>query len=72
VATEAFLRRTGARGLRSIVEEALLDVMYEIPSRSDVTRCVVTREVFTQGHAPMLYTAQGQTVQLPRTYRPAA
>lgn len=72
VATEAFLRRTGARGLRSIVEEALLDVMYEIPSRSDVTRCVVTREVFTQGHAPMLYTAQGQTVQLPRAYRPAA
>ncbi len=32
IATEAFLRRTGARGLRSIVEDALLDVMFEIPS----------------------------------------
>ncbi|MCX6046113.1 MAG: ATP-dependent Clp protease ATP-binding subunit ClpX [Chloroflexi bacterium] len=72
VATEAFLRKTGARGLRSIVEEALLDVMYEIPSRADVVRCVVTKEVFTQGKAPLLYTPQGQLVQLGREYRPAA
>ncbi len=72
VATEAFLRKTGARGLRSIVEEALLDVMYEIPSRTDVARCVVTKDVFTQGKAPSLYTAQGQLIQLGREYRPAA
>ena len=52
VATEAFLRKTGARGLRSIVEEALLDVMYDIPSRDDVVRCVVSKEVFTEGAAP--------------------
>ncbi len=56
VATEAFLRKTGARGLRSIVEGALLDVMYEIPSRSDVVRCVVTKEVFTQDEAPPSFT----------------
>ena len=39
VATEAFLRRTGARGLRSIVEDVLLDIMFEIPSRDDIVRC---------------------------------
>jgi len=72
VATEAFLRKTGARGLRSIVEEALLDVMFEIPSREDVARCVVTSEVFTQGQAPTLYNQQGQPIPLPREYRTAA
>jgi ATP-dependent Clp protease ATP-binding subunit ClpX len=72
VATEAFLRKTGARGLRSIVEDALLDVMFEIPSREDVARCVVTREVFTQSKAPTLYNHQGQPIPLPREYRTAA
>jgi ATP-dependent Clp protease ATP-binding subunit ClpX len=72
VATEAFLRKTGARGLRSIIEDALLDVMFEIPSREDVARCVVTREVFTQSHAPTLYNQQGQSIPLPREFRTAA
>jgi ATP-dependent Clp protease ATP-binding subunit ClpX len=72
VATEAFLRKTGARGLRSIVEEALLDVMFEIPSREDITRCVVTPEVFTQSKPPTLYGPQGQPVSFPREYRSAA
>lgn len=72
VATAAFLRKTGARGLRSIVEEALLDVMYEIPGRSDVARCVVTKEVFTQGKSPALYNSQGQPVSWGREYKSAA
>jgi len=72
VATEAFLRKTGARGLRSIVEGALLDVMYEIPSRSDVVRCVVTKEVFTQDEAPKLYTRQGQPIPMDQELRHAA
>jgi ATP-dependent Clp protease ATP-binding subunit ClpX len=72
VATEAFLRKTGARGLRSIVEEALLDVMFEIPSRSDIARCVVTPEVFTQDKLPLLYSHQGQPIALSREYRTAA
>lgn len=72
VATEAFLRKTGARGLRSIVEDALLDVMFEIPSREDVVRCVVTREVFTQGKAPTVYNQQGQPIAMPREFRTAA
>ena len=58
VATEAFLRKTGARGLRSIVEEALLDVMYEIPSRNDVARCVLSKEVFTEEAEPLLLTRE--------------
>lgn len=63
-ATEAFLRRTGARGLRSIVEEALLDMMYEIPGREGIARCVVDRAVFTQRRSPKLFSAQGQPVHL--------
>ena len=64
-ATQAYMRRTGARGLRSIVEEALLDVMYEIPGREEVARCVVSREVFSNGELPRLYGPQGQQVRLP-------
>ncbi|MEZ4614342.1 MAG: ATP-dependent Clp protease ATP-binding subunit ClpX [Caldilineaceae bacterium] len=72
IATEAFLRRTGARGLRSIVEEALLDVMFEIPSRDDIARCVITKDVFTEDRLPSLYGRQGQPVSLGREYRTAA
>lgn len=72
VATEAFLRKTGARGLRSIVEEGLLDVMFEIPSREDVVRCVVTRDVFTEDKLPKLFGRQGQPVSLGREFRSAA
>ena len=45
IAKEAFNRKTGARALRSIIEEIMLDVMYELPSREDVKRCVLTREM---------------------------
>ncbi|MBE9177719.1 ATP-dependent protease ATP-binding subunit ClpX [Oculatella sp. LEGE 06141] len=45
IAKEAYRRKTGARALRSIVEELMLDVMYELPSRKDVTRCFITREM---------------------------
>lgn len=45
IAQEAFRRKTGARALRGILEELMLDVMYELPSRKDVTRCLVTREM---------------------------
>ncbi len=45
IAKEAFNRKTGARALRSIIEEIMLDVMYELPSREDVTHCVITREM---------------------------
>ncbi len=45
IAKEAYTRKTGARALRSIIEEIMLDVMYELPSREDVKRCVLTREM---------------------------
>jgi ATP-dependent Clp protease ATP-binding subunit ClpX len=52
----ALLRKTGARALRSIVEESLLDVMFDIPERSDVRKCVITEEVIREGRAPLLLT----------------
>lgn len=72
IAREAFSRRTGARGLRSIVENALLDVMYEIPGRSDVHRCVITPDVITQGKLPTIYTRQGQIIILEQPLPKAA
>jgi ATP-dependent Clp protease ATP-binding subunit ClpX len=45
IAKEAYRRKTGARALRGIVEQLMLDVMYEVPSRKDVNRCMITREM---------------------------
>lgn len=45
IAQEAYRRKTGARALRGIVEELMLEVMYELPSRKDVARCTITREM---------------------------
>ena len=56
IADRALERETGARGLRSIIEEALLDVMFELPSRDDVRKCVVTRETIEKGLPPTLVT----------------
>lgn len=54
IAREAISRKTGARGLRSIIERALLDTMFEIPGESDIRSCKVTREVITEGVRPEL------------------
>ncbi len=56
IADKALERETGARGLRSIVEGALLDVMFELPSRDDVVKCVVTKETIEKGLPPTLVT----------------
>ena len=45
LAKEAYRRKTGARALRGIVEELMLEVMYEIPSREDVGKCTITKEM---------------------------
>ncbi len=58
VADEALKRGTGARGLRAILEEVLLEVMYELPSRSDIVRCVVDRDVVLNQMAPTLVTEE--------------
>ena len=54
VADQANLRGTGARGLRAIMEEVLLSVMYEVPSRKDVERVVITREAVLENVNPTL------------------
>ncbi len=54
VADQALLRGTGARGLRAIIEEVLLNVMYDVPSRDDVAKVVVTREVVLENVNPTL------------------
>lgn len=55
-ADNALKQRTGARGLRTIIEEVLLDVMYEIPSRADVKKVVINGDVITSHHKPLLVT----------------
>ncbi len=57
ISEEAIRRNTGARGLRSIVEEILLNAMYDLPSRTDVTKCLVTRDVVLKKEEPLLVTA---------------
>jgi len=54
VAEEAYRRKTGARGLRAIIEDIMVDVMYEIPSLGDVKECVVTKEVVLKKERPIL------------------
>ena len=54
VARKALKQKSGARGLRAILEHAMLDLMYELPSRDDVEECVVGEEVIEQGAKPVL------------------
>jgi ATP-dependent Clp protease ATP-binding subunit ClpX len=56
IADKALERDTGARGLRSILEEQLLEVQFELPSRGDVTKCVVTKETIEKNLKPTLVT----------------
>ena len=56
IAEKALERETGARGLRSIIEEILLEVQFELPSRRDVKKCVVTKECVENGLPPTLVT----------------
>jgi ATP-dependent Clp protease ATP-binding subunit ClpX len=59
IADKALERETGARGLRSIIEHALLDVMFELPSRRDVSKCVITKETIEKDLKPTLVTSAG-------------
>ncbi|MCL5040805.1 MAG: ATP-dependent Clp protease ATP-binding subunit ClpX [Firmicutes bacterium] len=56
VAREALKRGTGARGLRAIVEDIMLNVMFDVPSRTDVSKCVITKEVVLNKDEPLLVT----------------
>jgi ATP-dependent Clp protease ATP-binding subunit ClpX len=58
VADQALARGTGARGLRAILEEVLLEVMYDLPSRGDVKQCVIDRSVVMDKVHPTLVTTE--------------
>lgn len=58
IAQEALRRNTGARGLRAILEEVMLDVMYEIPSREDIARCVITKDTILKREKPLMVAVE--------------
>jgi ATP-dependent Clp protease ATP-binding subunit ClpX len=62
-AEEAIRHKTGARGLRTVLEDTLLDVMYEIPSRGDVKKCVVTAETIRNRQRPLMLSRSGHTIE---------
>jgi ATP-dependent Clp protease ATP-binding subunit ClpX len=62
IAAEAIKRKTGARGLRAIIESIMLDVMFDLPSRDDVTKCSITKESVVNKEAPKLTTREGRVV----------
>ena len=66
IAEQALLRGTGCRALRAIIEEVLLEVMYDLPSRTDVGRCVVDRAVVLERVAPTLLPRQVEKPDRPR------
>jgi len=54
IARRAIKRKAGARGLRSILEERMLDIMYEVPSNASITECVVNEDVIERGERPVM------------------
>ena len=52
VAKKAIAKKTGARGLRSILEKVMMDIMYEVPSRDDIEKVVITKESITDNKQP--------------------
>jgi ATP-dependent Clp protease ATP-binding subunit ClpX len=62
-AEEAIRHKTGARGLRTVLEDTLLDVMYEIPSRGDIKKCVVSADTIVGRARPLMLTRSGRMVE---------
>lgn len=72
VAEQALMRGTGARGLRAIIEEVLLDVMYDLPSRTDVSQCVIDTSVVLDRVAPTLISRVPEPNRPDRTRKAAS
>lgn len=66
IAKEAIKRGTGARGLRAIIESIMLDVMYELPSREDVQKCVITQQAANHEQGPVLLGKDGKSTKTVR------
>ena len=67
IAEQGIIRGTGARGLRAIIEEVLLHVMYDVPSREDVAKVVVTAEVVRDNVTPTLVPRVAETPKKRKT-----
>jgi len=63
-ADEAIRHKTGARGLRTVMEDTLLETMYEIPSRPDVKKCIINADTITKRQRPILLNRSGQVIEL--------
>ncbi|RLQ98023.1 ATP-dependent protease ATP-binding subunit ClpX [Falsibacillus albus] len=62
IAKKAIERKTGARGLRSIIETIMLDVMFDLPSRDDIKKCIITKDTVLDNKAPKLLLEDGTIV----------
>lgn len=58
IAAEAIKRKTGARGLRAILEKLMQDIMFEIPTRTDISKCIMTKETVSEGADPIMVTGE--------------
>ncbi|USK32804.1 ATP-dependent protease ATP-binding subunit ClpX [Bacillus sp. F19] len=63
ISKKAIERKTGARGLRSIIEGLMLEVMFELPSRDDITKCIITAETVTDKVPPKLVLTDGTVIE---------
>lgn len=66
IAKKAIAKKTGARGLRSIMEHAMMDIMYEIPSREDVEKVILTKECITEDKEPNIVLKEQETEDEPK------
>jgi ATP-dependent Clp protease ATP-binding subunit ClpX len=62
ISKKAIERKTGARGLRSIIETMMLDVMFDLPSRDDIKKCIITKETIIEDAAPQLILEDGTVI----------
>lgn len=67
ISEEAIERKTGARGLRSIIEESLIDIMFDVPSNENVTKVVITAQTINEETEPELYDAEGNLINNSKT-----
>ncbi|BCU52526.1 ATP-dependent Clp protease ATP-binding subunit ClpX [Staphylococcus auricularis] len=67
ISDKAIERKTGARGLRSIIEEALIDIMYDIPSSDGVVKVIITGDTISEEKEPELYDSEGNLVNSTQT-----
>lgn len=67
ISEKAIERKTGARGLRSIIEESLIDIMFDVPSNENVTKVVITAQTINEETEPELYGAEGNLINNSKT-----